>query len=82
MEEDVDQIVQLQALSEYLYALIARLRQDIEVLRERITAAPIGIFLLNQTLEEHDLRLYNVRVAYHNLHLAHEHLLRRRNNNV
>ena len=82
MEEDVDQTAQLQTINNRLYALIARLRQEIEVLRERITAAQIGIFLLNQTLEEHDRRLYNVRVAYHNLHVAHETLLRRRNNNV
>jgi hypothetical protein len=50
------------------------------VLRERITAAQIGIMLLNQTLEEHDRALYNVRLSYRILHLAHEELLRRRNN--
>ena len=72
MEEDADQIVQLQALSGYLYALIARLRQEIEVLRERVTAAQISIMLLNRTLEEHDRMLYNVRVSYRVLHLAHE----------
>ena len=82
MEEDADQIVQLQAINNTLYALIAKLRQEIVVLRDRITAAQIGIMLLNQTLEQHDRTLYNVRVAYHNLHLAHEHLLHRRNNNV
>ena len=48
MEEDADQIVQLQALNERLYALIARLGQEIDVLRERVTAAQIGIMLLNQ----------------------------------
>jgi hypothetical protein len=80
MEEDADQIVQLQALNERLYALIARLRQEIDVLKERVTAAQIGIMLLNQTLEEHDRMLYNVRLSYRDLHLAHEELLRRRNN--
>ena len=80
MEEDVDQIAQLQTINDRLYALIARLRQEIELLRERITAAQIGIMLLNQTLEEHDRALYNVRVSYRILHLAHEHLLRQRNN--
>jgi len=80
MEEDADQIVQLQALNERLYALIARLRQEIDVLKERVTAAQIGIMLLNQTLEEHDRMLYNVRLSYRVLHLAHEELLRRRNN--
>ena len=54
MEEDVDQIAQLQAINNALYATIAALRQEIAVLRERITAAQIGIMLLNQTLEEHD----------------------------
>jgi len=80
MEEDADQIVQLRALNERLYALIARLRQEIDVLKERVTAAQIGIMLLNQTLEEHDRMLYNVRLSYRVLHLAHEELLRRRNN--
>jgi hypothetical protein len=80
MEEDADQIVQLRALNERLYALIARLRQEIDVLKERVTAAQIGIMLLNQTLEEHDRMLYNVRLSYRDLHLAHEELLRRRNN--
>ena len=80
MEEDADQIVQLQALNERLYALIARLRQEIDVLKKRVTAAQIGIMLLNQTLEEHDRMLYNVRLSYRVLHLAHEELLRRRNN--
>ena len=80
MEEDADQIVQLQALNERLYALIARLRQEIDLLKERVTAAQIGIMLLNQTLEEHDRMLYNVRLSYRVLHLAHEELLRRRNN--
>lgn len=80
MEEDADQIVQLQALNERLYALIARLRQEIDLLKERVTAAQIGIMLLNQTLEEHDRMLYNVRLSYRDLHLAHEELLRRRNN--
>ena len=80
MEEDADQIVQLLVLNESLYALIARLRQEIEVLRERVTAAQIGIMLLNRTLEQNDRMLYNVRVSYRVLHLAHEELLRRRNN--
>ena len=80
MEEDADQIVQLRALNERLYALIARLRQEIDLLKERVTAAQIGIMLLNQTLEEHDRMLYNVRLSYRDLHLAHEELLRRRNN--
>jgi cell division protein FtsB len=80
MEEDVDQIAQLQARNNALYATIAALRQEIAVLRERITAAQIGIMLLNQTLEEHDRALYNVRLSYRILQLAHEHLLRRRNN--
>ena len=80
MEEDADQIVQLQALNERLYALIARLRREIDLLKERVTAAQIGIMLLNQTLEEHDRMLYNVRLSYRDLHLAHEELLRRRNN--
>jgi hypothetical protein len=80
MEEDADQIVQLQALNERLYALIARLRQERDLLKERVTAAQIGIMLLNQTLEEHDRMLYNVRLSYRVLHLAHEELLRRRNN--
>jgi hypothetical protein len=80
MEEDADQIVQLRALNERLYALIARLRQEIDVLKERVTAAQIGIMLLNRTLDEHDRMLYNVRLSYRVLHLAHEELLRRRNN--
>jgi len=80
MEEERDQIVQLQNLNHNLYILIARLRQEIELLRERVTAAQIGIMLLNQTLEEHDRMLYNVRLSYRDLHLAHEELLRRRNN--
>jgi hypothetical protein len=50
------------------------------VLRDRITAAQIGIMLLNRTLDEHDRMLYNVRLSYRVLHLAHEELLRRRNN--
>ena len=79
MEEDADQIVQLRALNERLYALIARLRQEIDVLKERVTAAQIGIMLLNRTLDEHDRMLYNVRLSYRVLHLAHEELLRRRN---
>ena len=80
MEEDADQIVQLQALNERLYALIARLRQEIDILKERVTAAQIGIMLLNRTLDEHDRMLYNVRLSYRVLHLAHEELRRRRNN--
>ena len=80
MEEDMDQIAQLQNLAHNLYATIAALRQEIAVLRERITAAQIGIMLLNQTLEEHDRALYNVRLSYRILHIAHEELLRRRNN--
>ena len=54
MEEDVDQITALQRINTILYTQIASLQREIQVLRERITAAQIGIALLNRTLEDHD----------------------------
>ena len=83
MEEDADQIVQLQSLTNTLYAVIARLRREILVLRERDRMARISLGLLNRTLVELDRSLYATRVAYNNLHTAHENLLNlcnRRNN--
>ena len=83
MEGDEDQIVQLRSLTKTLYTVIARLRHDIMVLRERSRAAQIGNMLLHRTLVEVDRSLYATRVAYNNLHAAHENLLNlysRRNN--
>ena len=83
MEEDADQIVQLQSLTNTLYAVIARLRREILVLRERGRMARTSLGLLNRTLVELDRSLYATRVAYNNLHTAHENLLslyNRRNN--
>lgn len=75
MEEDVDQITELQRINTILYTQIASLQREIQVLRERITAAQIGITLLNRILEEHDRCLYNVRVANENLRRANEQLI-------
>ena len=75
MEEDADQIVQLQSLTTPLYAVIARLRHEIVVWRERDRMARISLGLLNRTLVELDRSLYATRVAYNNLHTAHENLL-------
>ena len=75
MEEDVDQIRQLQRLNAILYAHIASLQREMQVLRDRITADQIGIALLNRTLEEHDRSLYNVRVANENLRHANHQLI-------
>ena len=83
MQEDADQIVQLQSLTNTLYAVIARLRHEIVVLREPDRMARISLGLLNRTLVELDRSLYATRVAYNNLHTAHENLLslyNRRNN--
>ena len=83
MEEDADQIVQLQSLTNTLYAVIARLRREIVVLREQDRMARISLGLLNRTLVELDRSLYATRLAYNNLHTAHENLLNlynRRNN--
>jgi hypothetical protein len=83
MEEDADQIVQLQSLTNTLYAVIARLRHEIVVWRERDRMARISLGLLNRILVELDRSLYATRVAYNNLHTAHENLLNlynRRNN--
>ena len=83
MEEDADQIVQLQSLTNTLYAVIARLRREIVVWRERDRMARISLGLLSRTLVELDRSLYATRLAYNNLHTAHEKLLNlynRRNN--
>ena len=78
MEEDGDQ-----SLINSLYDMIARLRRDIVVWRERDRMARISLGLLNRTLVELDRSLYATRLAYNNLHAAHENLLNlynRRNN--
>lgn len=67
MDEDTIQITQLQNLNVGLYALVAKLRREISVLRESVAASQIGIYMLNRTLMELDERYYSLRVVHNNL---------------